>query len=559
MEDLAEVGIPQPLAPEQPAAITRDDSSSASRERLRSIFDKCDKDGGGTITKAELAAALHTYPEISFALRLPENLEDEVARSLFDELWEKMDKDGDGEIEWEEFFAHAHLPGGDFMKRLQELRDISEQLHDPKLSRPLPARQFRSPSEQEEEWAQYEAWRYEPPNGLPLDIRTEPEIQGERSGRDLWPMEVFRVSQKLAGADGVTYLQLADGRGWVFDINPSKGVMCSKVADGDNFRNEILEESSVAQEVRRQLEQQSDGNRSVAIVSSAEINAKRLVDEQRRQEEELTRRAAAKEEAEAKKVAVMVEAAEKAVVKGNMGERQRLQTNAELQIVAIKSQVKTERALIQQKQELLVLLPFTIGWAGGKRSITEKTGQVLFSRYFIGIMLVMIIRRAWLARRELGKEMLKKWDHLAQTDVLKGAMASLRAQLKDRISEPTAEEKVEALLGRRRTLSGKLGSFDPGALTDADKEAGEGEQPALGDKAAEPAAPRERPVDLKSLLLVCGLTEYAPKMEDLGYDIDSLTVLVEEDEVEEMLQAVDCKRKDRTRFQALLRRLRASS
>lgn len=540
------------LAKEQASAC----DSLVSKQRLREIFDKCDKDGNGTITKAELADALRKYPEVSFAFRLPDDLEDECARGLFDELFEKMDADGDGEIEWEEMHAHAHLPEADFMHRLQELRDISEQLHDSKLSRPLPARQFHSPEEMEDEWAQYEAWRYEPPNGLPLDIRTEPLVQGERSGKDLWPMEVFRVSKKLTREDGVTYLQLADGRGWVFDINPSKGVMCSKVADAENFRNEILEDSSVAQEVRRHLEHEPDGDRSLAIVSSAEVAGQRLVDEQRQQEKELTKRAAAKEAADARKVAAMVEAAEVAVRKGNVGERQRIETNAQLQIDAIQARVKDERARMKKVQELLVLLPFSIGWAGGKRSIAQKSGRVLFSRYFIVVMLVMVIRRMWLARRALGKKMLQKWDHLAQKDVLKNTMKSLRVQLKDLASEPTAEEKVEALLGRRKTLVGEGIPLSLAPAAGAEEDASPGGLAAEGKK--KPAA-TERPPDLKSLLLVCGLTDYAPKMEDLGYDIDSLVVLVDEEEVEELFQAVDCKRKDRTRFQALLRRLRASA
>lgn len=69
-------------------------------------------------------------------------------------------------------------------------------------------------------------WRYDPVNNLPLGIRPEPTITSGFNEHELKKGEIFDVSQMLRGIDGVLYLKLADGRGWVFEYKPGVGVMC---------------------------------------------------------------------------------------------------------------------------------------------------------------------------------------------------------------------------------------------------------------------------------------------------------------------------------------------
>jgi len=69
-------------------------------------------------------------------------------------------------------------------------------------------------------------WRYQPPVAYPIHTRATPEINGPRTESILHPGEVFRVSEGREGVDGVLYLKLADGRGWVFESKPGLGTMC---------------------------------------------------------------------------------------------------------------------------------------------------------------------------------------------------------------------------------------------------------------------------------------------------------------------------------------------
>jgi len=59
-----------------------------------------------------------------------------------------------------------------------------------------------------------------------LDIRSSPDVNGPRTHVVMQPGEVFMVSEEHEGPDGVLYLKLADGRGWVFDKKPGAGMMC---------------------------------------------------------------------------------------------------------------------------------------------------------------------------------------------------------------------------------------------------------------------------------------------------------------------------------------------
>ncbi|CAJ1330391.1 unnamed protein product [Effrenium voratum] len=71
-------------------------------------------------------------------------------------------------------------------------------------------------------------WRYCPQDGRHLDIRSEPNIDGARSLNCLGAGDVFCVIQEKQGPGGVLYLELADGRGWVFDHKPGFGNMCQR-------------------------------------------------------------------------------------------------------------------------------------------------------------------------------------------------------------------------------------------------------------------------------------------------------------------------------------------
>lgn len=63
-----------------------------------------------------------------------------------------------------------------------------------------------------------------------MDIRATPDVGAVRTGKQLLCGEEFQVSQELHGQDGVLYLQLADGRGWVFDSKPGVGRMCFRTS-----------------------------------------------------------------------------------------------------------------------------------------------------------------------------------------------------------------------------------------------------------------------------------------------------------------------------------------
>eukprot|EP00933_Yihiella_yeosuensis_P072936 TRINITY_DN81493_c0_g1_i1.p1 TRINITY_DN81493_c0_g1~~TRINITY_DN81493_c0_g1_i1.p1 ORF type:complete len:344 (-),score=64.74 TRINITY_DN81493_c0_g1_i1:100-1131(-) len=71
-------------------------------------------------------------------------------------------------------------------------------------------------------------WRYDPDESNALDIRITPMITGPRASKVLLPGEVFRVSQEHRGADGILYLKLSDGRGWVFESKDGVGKLCAR-------------------------------------------------------------------------------------------------------------------------------------------------------------------------------------------------------------------------------------------------------------------------------------------------------------------------------------------
>lgn len=69
-------------------------------------------------------------------------------------------------------------------------------------------------------------WRYIAPDRRPIWIRNGPEINGARTEEVLEFGAIFSVKKVLQGKDGVNFLELEDGTGWVFDQKPGVGVMC---------------------------------------------------------------------------------------------------------------------------------------------------------------------------------------------------------------------------------------------------------------------------------------------------------------------------------------------
>lgn len=67
-------------------------------------------------------------------------------------------------------------------------------------------------------------WRCEFEHGV--DVRIAPDISAERSDKALEAGDIFRVSEERLGKDGVLYLRLEDGAGWVFDRKPGLGILC---------------------------------------------------------------------------------------------------------------------------------------------------------------------------------------------------------------------------------------------------------------------------------------------------------------------------------------------
>eukprot|EP00929_Paragymnodinium_shiwhaense_P097918 TRINITY_DN5948_c0_g2_i1.p1 TRINITY_DN5948_c0_g2~~TRINITY_DN5948_c0_g2_i1.p1 ORF type:complete len:2220 (-),score=660.83 TRINITY_DN5948_c0_g2_i1:77-6736(-) len=75
-------------------------------------------------------------------------------------------------------------------------------------------------------------WVYQPPDGLPIAVRREPDVNAERTGMELQVGAQFRVTETLLGPGDVRYLRLADGRGWLFEKDPDVGVICRRVEAG---------------------------------------------------------------------------------------------------------------------------------------------------------------------------------------------------------------------------------------------------------------------------------------------------------------------------------------
>jgi len=74
-------------------------------------------------------------------------------------------------------------------------------------------------------------WVYAPSDGRHLDIRIGPAVNGPRTQSMLSNGERFLVCCELKDADGILYLKLKDGRGWVFASKPGVGTLCVRRSD----------------------------------------------------------------------------------------------------------------------------------------------------------------------------------------------------------------------------------------------------------------------------------------------------------------------------------------
>jgi len=82
-----------------------------------------------------------------------------------------------------------------------------------------------------EEQPPTERWLYNPCNGQPFGIRENSDVGAKRTQYTLQPGEVIEVDATHTSADGVTHLQLADGRGWLFTKIPGGCEICFPVAN----------------------------------------------------------------------------------------------------------------------------------------------------------------------------------------------------------------------------------------------------------------------------------------------------------------------------------------
>ncbi|CAJ1388915.1 unnamed protein product [Effrenium voratum] len=81
-------------------------------------------------------------------------------------------------------------------------------------------------------------WLYNPPSFREVAIRATPSVDGPRSKLTLRPGQRFLVSEEVVGSDGILYLRLADGTGWMFETKPGSGTLC--VRQGGGLSGDLL-------------------------------------------------------------------------------------------------------------------------------------------------------------------------------------------------------------------------------------------------------------------------------------------------------------------------------
>jgi len=113
-----------------------------------------------------------------------------------------------------------------------------------------------------------QVWKYEPErSGGQIPILEVPDIAGATTGDRLRPGDKFKVSEIQAFSDnGILFLKLADGRGWVYD---------QRVADGEKLCKRIVEEMWVYQppngaQIAIRKYPEIDGEKTTYLVSPEE-------------------------------------------------------------------------------------------------------------------------------------------------------------------------------------------------------------------------------------------------------------------------------------------------
>eukprot|EP00931_Biecheleriopsis_adriatica_P092689 TRINITY_DN66480_c0_g1_i1.p1 TRINITY_DN66480_c0_g1~~TRINITY_DN66480_c0_g1_i1.p1 ORF type:complete len:895 (-),score=207.88 TRINITY_DN66480_c0_g1_i1:93-2777(-) len=75
-------------------------------------------------------------------------------------------------------------------------------------------------------------WLYSPPGKRDIAIRAVPDVEGPRTKLTLSPGQKFMVSEEHTGPDGLLYLKLADGSGWLFEKKLNSEVLCVRQDGG---------------------------------------------------------------------------------------------------------------------------------------------------------------------------------------------------------------------------------------------------------------------------------------------------------------------------------------
>lgn len=110
-------------------------------------------------------------------------------------------------------------------------------------------------------------WEFTKTDGLAIGIRTEPAMDAEKTGDSISSGEIMSISEEVVGDDGVTYLKLADGRGWIFNQLQDGTVLCCK-SDGHVW-NTIMENAS-------KLKSRVQGSQSAPMLSREDWDDARL-------------------------------------------------------------------------------------------------------------------------------------------------------------------------------------------------------------------------------------------------------------------------------------------
>lgn len=93
-------------------------------------------------------------------------------------------------------------------------------VHPPPLSRAVNSPPHASPHKLSSERLYY---LLSPDHEVGIGIRSEPELDAERTGEGVYPGDVVVGAFVQASGDGVPFLRLAYGSGWVFVAHPTTG------------------------------------------------------------------------------------------------------------------------------------------------------------------------------------------------------------------------------------------------------------------------------------------------------------------------------------------------